>query len=190
MRSWGLTTAEFCSLNLSFPKILELKKPPRRKIWTTWKRKKKLHAGFCNLGKAGWHRIFPWLIWQHKAQFLVQTCTTTKNQYPTKLIHPERNKNDTNQQKKTNDKTCHPTFSKNGSHYQNKAISSSHLATPETSSSPTLSVSTPNTNQQQEQNQELKNRIIALESRTKFLWTQLLITQNVSKYRGKRLGNQ
>ena len=64
------------------------------------------------------------------------------------------------------------------------------IPTPETFSSTTLSESRPNTNQQQEQYQETKNRIIALKSRAEFLETQLLITKNVSKYLEKRLDDQ
>ena len=89
-------------------------------------------------------------------------------------------------------KTTTPISQKNGSHNQDTAISPSRLPTarPEISSSTTLLVSTPNTNQYQEQCQELKNRIIALESRVEFLETQLLITQNVSKHLEKRLNGQ
>ena len=122
-----------------------------------------------------------------RARFLVKNCTATKNQYPTQLIHPEKNKNDAFSLKK---KTTTPASQGNCSHHQNIAITPSCLPTPEISSSSTQfnintvtyqhqkhplplthSISTPITNQQQEQYQELKNRIIALESRVEFLET-------------------
>ena len=76
---------------------------------------------------------------------------------------------------------------KNSNHHQNTIISPTGTQKPEISSSTTQSESTPNTNQQQVQYQELKNRITALESRVGFLETQLLITQNASRRLGKRL---
>ena len=87
-------------------------------------------------------------------------------------------------------KSTTPASQKNGSHHQNTAISPSRLPTPETSFSTTLSEWTPNTNKLQNQSQELKSRITALESRVNFPETQLLLTQNASKLLEKRLGGQ